>query len=93
MKRLLKLFKFHPVNRYVEKGVKFIILQTNSFNENPHSFIGKRTAVIYRSQLTDDEDWYEILNSLAERQAFDYLVTLGDNFEKKIHEKWVSLEF
>ena len=81
------------MTRFVEKGVKFINLQTTSFYEVPTSFIGMRTAVIYRSQVTKDEDWYEILNSLAERQAYDYLVTLGDDFEKKIHDKWVSLEF
>ena len=69
------------MTRFVEKGVKFINLQTTSIYEAP-------TAVIYRSQVTEDEDWYDILNWIKENRAdIETLIALGDNFEKKILEK------
>ena len=65
-------------------------LKSSLFNEvQSLDFLmgGRRTALIYRSQVTKDEDWFDMLNSLADRQSFDYLVALGDDFERKIHKK------
>ena len=47
--------------------------------------IDSGTALIYRSQVTEDEDWYDILDWF--RYDTSTLIALGDNFEKPIHEK------
>ena len=61
---------------------------------NRENQVESRTTLIYRSQVTKDEDWYDLLNWYKEnRGTIDTLIALGDNFEKKIHVKYVSLEF
>ena len=61
---------------------------------NRENQVESRTTLIYRSQVTKDEDWYDLLNWYKEnRGTIDTLIALGDNFEKKIHGKYVSLEF
>ena len=55
---------------------------------NRENQVESRTTLIYRSQVTKDEDWYDLLNWYKEnRGTIDTLIALGDNFEKKIHAK------
>ena len=47
-----------------------------------------RADLIYRSQVTEDEDWYNILAWYTYNRAeIQTLIALGDDFEKKIHAK------
>ena len=51
---------------------------------NRENQVESRTTLIYRSQVTKDEDWYDLLNWYKEnRGTIDTLIALGDNFEKK----------
>ena len=55
---------------------------------NRENQVESRTTLIYRSQVTEDEDWYDILDWFKENRAnMETLIALGDNFEKKIHAK------
>ena len=80
-----KLLKFNPVTRFVKKGVKYMNLPYTTLNAYQ---IESSTALIYRSQVTEDEDWYDILEWYTDNRAeIRNLIALGDNFEKKIHAK------
>ena len=79
------------MTRFVKKGVKLVSLSSPILNEHQNE---SQAVLIYRSQVTEDEDWYDILDWFKEnRAAIENLIALGDNFEKKIHVKYVSLEF
>ena len=79
------------MTRFVKKGVKLVSLSSPILNEHQNE---SQAVLIYRSQVTEDRDWYDILDWFKEnRAAIENLIALGDNFEKKIHVKYVSLEF
>ena len=73
------------MTRFVKKGVKYINLPSPILNAHQ---VKSKALLIYRSQVTEDEDWYDILDWFKEnRAAIETLIALGDNFEKKIHAK------
>ena len=92
----MKLQKSNPVIRFVNNGVKFTKLPPslfkfdftmNNLTLNDHkTVLDSFSAVIYRSQVTKDEDWYEILDELSGFRVSSF-ISLGDDFEKQIYEK------
>ena len=90
------------MTRFVEKGVKYVKFDSNSFHMDHSANYGpfglpirnekkkrpKKTALIYRSQVREDEDWYEILNWRTDNdRIIDSMVALGDDYKKKFYQK------
>ena len=73
------------MTRFVKKGVKYMNLPYTIFNAHQ---VETRAYLIYRSQVTKDEDWYDILEWFTyNKPEIGTLIALGDDFEKKIHAK------
>ena len=87
----------NPVIRFVEKGLKFIKLPPTFITFSNFAFYGvtlnvthmeaeSKSVVIYRSQVTRDEDWYQMLSELSELDVAT-LISLGDDFRQPINER------
>ena len=87
----------NPVIRFVEKGLKFIKLPPTFITFSDFTFYGvtlnelthgaeSKSVVIYRSQVTRDEDWYQMLSELSELDV-ETLISLGDDFRQPIYDR------
>ena len=86
----------NPVIRFVEKGLKFIKLAPTflTFSNftffgvtlNEHNYSESKSVAIYRSQVTRDQDWYQMLSELSELDVATF-ISLGDDFKQPIYER------
>ena len=89
----------NPVIRFVEKGLKFVKLAPTFITFSNLTFFGvtlnehkirseSDSVAIYRSQVTRDEDWYQMLSELSGLEfALFSLISLGDDFKQPIYER------
>ena len=71
------------MTRFVEKGVKYAKLPFHRISE-----FKEETALIYRSQVKEDEDWYEVLDWWIDNDAdIGTYVALGDDYKKQFYDK------
>ena len=69
------------MTRFVKKGLKYVKLPSSEL-------IDSKTALVYRSQVTEDEDWYKILDWRRDSTSdIGTLVALGDDYKKEFYQK------